>query len=138
MFRYPPRWAVGTPPTAVAKRHRHMRAAAAGSPLPDGSILLVEIYSAKLDAFKKPFICTDGYFIPDRLLSYPVGSRGERWGEEFAELLRNDDWNYALFGANRKLLGNSNQAECLACHKAISGSNYTFTSSHLKTGRKLL
>jgi len=113
-------------------------AAAAGKPLPNGSILLVEIYSAKLDGDGKPLIGSEGYFVPDRLLSYPVSSRGPRWGDRFPEMLRNDDWNYALFGADKQLRANVNQAECLACHKALSESNYVFTFSNLKGMRKSL
>jgi cytochrome c553 len=113
-----------------------VRAADAGRALPDGSTLLVEIYSAKLDATKRPLVGSDGYFIPDRLLSYPVSSRGPGWGDGFPDMLRNGNWNYTLFGADQRLHSNSNQAECLACHKAMSGSDYTFTSSHLKAGRR--
>ncbi len=112
-----------------------LRAAAAGKSLPDGSILLVEIYSAKLDGNGKPLTGTDGYFVPDRLLSFPVSGRGPSWGEGFPEMLRNGDWNYALFGADKQLRSNANQAECLACHKPKVASNYAFTSSELKTAR---
>ncbi len=102
-------------------------AAKAGKPLPNGAMILVEIYAAKLDANKKPATGTDGFYVPDRLLSYATMARDAGWGNDIPEMLRNDEWNYALFSADRKLRGDINQAECLACHKPESQSSYLFS-----------
>src|SRR4029453_16806527 len=47
-----------------------LQAAKAGKSLPDGSVLFAEVYSAKLDAEKKPVLGADGFFVPDQLVAY--------------------------------------------------------------------
>lgn len=110
-------------------------AAKAGKPLPDGSVLFVEIFSAKLDANKTPIAGADGFYVPDRLLSYTAMEREAGWGNDIPELLRNENWNYAIFTTARKYQQGVNQAECLACHKPLSGVSYTFTLKQLSTAR---
>src|SRR5215475_5584704 len=45
-------------------------AAKDGKPLPDGSVLFVEVYSAKLDPSNNPITGADGFFEADRLVRY--------------------------------------------------------------------
>ena len=53
--------------------------------------------------------------------------RGAGWGQEIPEILRNEDWNYAVFTPEKKLRAGVNQAECLACHKPLDKVSYTFS-----------
>lgn len=110
-------------------------AAKAKKPLPDGSVLFVEIYSVKLDASKTPITGADGFYIPDRLVRYTAMEREAGWGNNIPELLRNENWNYAIFTTTRQYQQGVNQAECLACHKPLSGVSYTFTLKQLSTAR---
>ena len=57
-------------------------AAKAGKPLPDGSVLFVEVYAAKLDADNKPVTGADGFFVADKLLQYTAMASGEGWGKD--------------------------------------------------------
>jgi hypothetical protein len=111
-------------------------AALAGKPLPDGSAIFVEIHSAKRDADKKPVTGSDGHLVPDRLLAYSAMARGAGWGKDFPEILRNEEWNYALFSGDGKMRAGINQAECLACHKPASKSSYVFTLPALAKVRR--
>src|ERR1700751_713501 len=43
-----------------------LTAAKAGKPLPDGSVLFAEVYSAKLDGSNNPVAGADGFFVPDK------------------------------------------------------------------------
>jgi cytochrome c553 len=96
-----------------------LSAARAGEPLPDGSILLVEVFSG------------------EKLSAYTAMARGPGWGERFPQMLRNEDWNYAIFGPDRRLRDDVNQAECLACHKPRAPQSYTFTLRQLtETARR--
>lgn len=106
-------------------------AAKAGKPLPDGASIIVEIYAAKLGIDKKLVVGNDTFFVPDRLLSYAAMSRGKDWGANIPEMLRNENWNYAIFSPDRQLRTNVNQAECLACHKPEGNSSYVFTLKHM-------
>src|SRR5262249_40523816 len=78
-----------------------VRGAKAGKPLPDGSVLFVEVYTAKLDGDNRPMTGADGFYVPDKLLQYTAMASGEGWGKDIPEMLRNADWNYAIFSANK-------------------------------------
>lgn len=111
------------------------RAARTGKPLPDGAAIFVEIHDVKLDDNKKPIKDGDGFFVPDKLLAYSAMARDAGWGTNIPALLRNDDWNYAIFAADQKPRSNINQAECFACHKPVAKSSYVFTLKHLAITR---
>jgi cytochrome c553 len=108
-----------------------VQAAKEGKALPDGSVLFAEVYAAKLDADKKPVTGSDGFFVPDTLLLYTAMARGAGWGKDFPEMLRNEDWNYAVFTTDKQYRAGVNQAECLACHKPLDNTSYTFTLKQL-------
>jgi cytochrome c553 len=106
-------------------------AAKAGKPLPDGSVLFAEVYAAKLDADGKPVMGGDGFYVTDKLLFYTAMASGAGWGKEIPEMLRNGDWNYAVFTTDKQHRPGVNQAECLACHKPLDNTSYTFTLKQL-------
>jgi cytochrome c553 len=109
-------------------------AAREGKALPDGSVLFAEVYSAKLDADGKPVVGPDGFFVADKLLFYTAMAREAGWGADIPEMLRNENWNYAAFGLDKQPRS-INQAECLACHKPLDKSSYTFTLKELANAR---
>jgi cytochrome c553 len=111
-------------------------AAAAGRPLPDGSAIYLESWSAKLGADQKPVVGNDGHFVPDRLRSITAMASGKGWGADIPEMLRNENWNYAVFAADRTLRGEVNQAECLACHKPRAGTSFLFLHGELATAAR--
>jgi len=127
-------------PAAKQVRYYYANAAAAeaaraGKPLPDGSVLFAEVYSAKLNADNSPRVGADGFYEPDKLLRYTAMARDAGWGKDIPELIRNENWNYAVFTADEKYQAGVNQAECLACHKPLANVSYTFTLKEL-SGKK--
>lgn len=106
-------------------------AAKAGKPLPDGSSILVEVYAARLDGQKKPVMGADGSFVADRLSFYAVMVREAGWGGDIPEILRNENWNYAMFNADKQPRPRTNHAECFACHKPLDKESYLFTLKQL-------
>jgi cytochrome c553 len=112
-----------------------LQAAKAGRSLPDGSFLFAEVYSAKLDADKKPLTGTDGFFVADQLMFYTSMAREAGWGNDIPEMLRNENWNYAAFSPNKQLRP-ANQAECLACHKPLDKTSFTFTVERITAAAK--
>jgi cytochrome c553 len=110
-------------------------AAKAGKPLPDGSVLLAEVYAAKLDADNKPVMGGDGFYVATKPLFYTAMARGAGWGKDIPDMLRNDDWNYAIFTTDKQHRPGVNQAECLACHKPLDNVSYTFTLKQLAAAK---
>jgi len=108
-----------------------VQAAKDGKALPDGSVLFAEVYAARLDTDKKPVMGGDGFFVADKLLFYTAMARGAGWGKDIPEMLRNADWNYAIFTLDKKHRPGVNQAECLACHKPLDNVSYIFTLKQL-------
>jgi len=108
-----------------------LQAARDGKPLPAGSMLLAEIYAAKADADGKPIVGDDNLFVPEKLTGYAVMQSGEGWGSGIPEMLRNENWNYAVFTVDKQHRPTVNQAECLACHKPLDKVSYTFTLKEL-------
>ena len=111
-----------------------LKAAREGRPLPDGSYLFAEVYSARLDDSKKPVMGGDGYFETDKLVAYTAMQREAGWGGEIPDMLRNENWNYAVFTLDKKPRP-ANQAECLACHKPLDKVSYTFTLKELAAAK---
>ena len=113
-----------------------LQSAKAGKSLPDGSVLLAEVYSAKLDAEKKPILGADGFFVPDQLVAYTAMARDAGWGKDIPEMLRNENWNYAVFTAAKQPRPGINQAECLACHKPLDKTSFVFTLDQITAAAK--
>lgn len=108
-----------------------VQAAKAGQPLPDGSYLIAEVFAAKVDASGNPVKGSDGFFEAGKPLFYTAMGTGAGWGKDIPEALRNGNWNYAVFTLDKKPRPGVNQAECLACHKPLDGTSYTFTIKQL-------
>ena len=112
-----------------------IEAAKAKKDLPNGSYLLAEVHAAKLDAEGKPVTGPDGFYVPDKLLFYTAMQRDAGWGKDFPDMLRNEDWNYAVFTLDKKHRPGVNHAECLACHKPLDKVSYTFTLKELAAAK---
>jgi cytochrome c553 len=112
-----------------------VQAAREGKPLPQGSVLFAEVYAAKLGADKKPVTGADGFFVPEKLLFYTAMASGAGWGNEVPEMLRNADWNYAVFTLDKQQRPGVNQAECFACHKPLDSTSYVFTLKQLAAAK---
>jgi cytochrome c553 len=109
-----------------------LRAAKTGTRLPAGSVILTENYTVKLDDRLDLAKGADGVYIPNQLVSQTVMERGDGWGKAIPAMLRNEDWNYAVFQASGAPRPGINLAECLACHKAQDEVNFLFTMKELR------
>jgi hypothetical protein len=98
-------------------------------------VLFAEVYAAKLDSSGKPAMGSDGFYAADKLLFYTAMARDAGWGNDIPEMLRNADWNYAVFTADKQHRPGVNQAECLACHKPLDNVSYTFTLKQIAEAR---
>lgn len=111
-----------------------LQAAREGRPLPDGSYLIAEVFAAKLGADQKPVMGSDGFFVADKPLFYTAMATGAGWGNDIPAMLRNGNWNYAVFALDKKHRP-INQAECLGCHKPLDAASYVFTLKELAAAK---
>jgi cytochrome c553 len=100
------------------------RAARKGAKLPDGSVIISVNYTAQKDA--------GGKDLAGPVQSYAGMESRKDWGKDIPLLLRNENWDYALFAADGKRRDELNQAQCLACHKPKESDSYVFTLQQLK------
>jgi cytochrome c553 len=107
-----------------------VEAAKAGKPLPNGSYLFAEVYAAKVGADGKPVTGSDGFYVAEKPLLYTAMARDAGWGKDIPDMLRNEEWNYAIFTLEKQHRP-INQAECLGCHKPLDKESYVFTLKQL-------
>ncbi len=109
-----------------------LEAAKAGRELPDGSVIVVEAFKAELGPDKKPVVGADGFYVAAARAGFTAMERRAGWGNDFPAILRNSDWNYAVFKGDKSLRPGVNQATCLACHKPFAKDSYLFTLKALR------
>jgi cytochrome c553 len=107
-----------------------LAAARRGQDLPDGSVIIMAVEAPKLGADGKPAVTADGMWTADHLASYSGMEVHAGTGAALPALLRNADWTYNLFNADRTPR-TTNQAECLACHRSQAAVDYVFSFQEL-------
>jgi len=98
--------------------------------LPFGSIVVAEIFKAKLDSEGEIITSSLGRRIRDSLMLIAVMQREQGWGEQYPQALRNGNWEYAAFNPDSSTADNDINA-CLACHAPLSNTNFLFSYDHL-------
>ena len=97
--------------------------AQAGDVLPNGSILVMEIYNAKLDADGNPVKRPDGENAKDNLAKVYVMQKGKGWGKNAPADLKTGDWIYSAFSPEGKPI-KANYAKCRACHMPLKDKDF--------------
>ena len=98
--------------------------------LPFGSIVVAEIFKAKLDSEGEVITSSLGRRIRDSLMLIAVMQREQGWGAQYPQALRNGNWEYAAFNPDSSTADNDINA-CLACHAPLSNTNFLFSYDHL-------
>lgn len=105
-------------------------AAAAGKELPDGAILVGEVYAAKKDDKGAVITSTLGRRIRDKLVAIAVMEKRKGWGDKYPAELRNGDWEFAIFSPDGKRL-NKDLNTCRQCHAPLKDTQNLFSLQHL-------
>lgn len=107
-------------------------AAKKGQPLPDGTVITLVQYKAKLDAAGVPEKNANGRFIKTDILGYTVMEKRKGWGAEYDEKIRNGEWEYQAFTAARAVNANAKLTACFECHKPLTqAKDYVFSYDKL-------
>jgi hypothetical protein len=97
-----------------------LAAARKDQPMPSGTVFTVVRYAAQLDAQGNPIKGADGQFVKGELLGYAVMEKRTGWGSEYPDTLRNGEWEYRAFTAEKKPNENVKLTACFECHKSTA------------------
>jgi plastocyanin len=108
-----------------------VKAAREGKPIPSGTVLTLVQYKAQVDAQGNPIKDASGRFVKGDLIAYTVMEKRTGWGTEYPDELRNGEWEYAAFGADRKLNEKANYKGCFQCHKPHEKQDFVISLAKL-------
>lgn len=105
-----------------------------GEAMPDGMVITLVRYSAKLDAQGMPVKDEGGRMIKNGILGINVMQKGRGWGAAYPDTLRNGEWEYRAFKADNTPNEQANLSACFSCHKAQASQDYIYEYDKLKAG----
>ena len=110
-----------------------IEAAKKGEPLPSGTVLTLVQYAAKLDAQGNPEKDANGRFIKTNIIAYTVMEKRTGWGKDYPDNVRNGEWEYQAFKADKTPNTAANLTACFTCHKPLDPKqDFVFSHDKLK------
>ena len=101
-------------------------AAKKGQPMPDGTVVTLVQYKAKLGADGNPEKDANGRFIKTDILAYTVMEKRKGWGTEYPDNIRNGEWEYQAFTPAKAANANAKLNTCFECHLPKKSDDYVF------------
>lgn len=93
-----------------------------GQPFPNGTVMVMEIYKAKANG-DALLTGADGKLVKGDLAKVFVMGKGDGWGQDVADNMKNGNWLYGAFGPDGKpLMEDFNK--CRACHAPLMQKDY--------------
>jgi hypothetical protein len=115
-----------SPPAAVD-------AAKKGESMPDGTVITLVQHAAVLDVHGNPQVGPNGRFIKGNVIAYTVMEKRAGWGAEYPDNVRNGEWEYQAFKADKTPNTAANLTACFNCHKPLgTAPDYLFSYDKLK------
>jgi hypothetical protein len=103
-----------------------------GKPIPSGTVLTLVQYKAKLDAAGEPEKDANGRFIKGELIGYAVMEKRTGWGTEYPDDVRNGEWEYQAFKADKTPNDKANLKACFTCHRPLDKQDFVFSYDQMK------
>jgi len=114
-----------------------VEAAKKGAPLPDGTVITAVQYAAQLDAQGNPVKDANGRLAKTaNIVGYTVMEKRAGWGAAYPENVRNGDWEYQVFRADKTANPNANLSSCFECHQPQASQDFVFTHDSLKVAAR--
>lgn len=107
----------------------------AGQPMPSGTVLTLVQHKAKLDGNGNPEKDGNGRFIKGELIGYAVMEKRTGWGSEYADDVRNGEWEYQVFTADKTVNDKANLKTCFTCHKPLDKQDFVFSYQAIKDAK---
>ncbi len=104
--------------------------AAKDGTLPDGSVIIGEIYGVKKDADGEVMESMLGHRIPETLKAIVMMERKASWADQYAEGNKVGGWEFEVFSPAGENLGKDTTA-CRECHEPLGATEYTWSIEHL-------
>lgn len=101
-----------------------VKAAREGKPIPDGTVITLAAYAAKVDAEGKPVKDANGRFVKDKLLAVNSMQKMKGWGDDIPAAVRNGDWIYQSFSPDGVPNDKANLTACYQCHLPFAKDDY--------------
>jgi hypothetical protein len=108
--------------------------ARAGGTFAPGSVLVMEIHKAELDASGNPVKGSDGTFKSGGIAGIAVMEKRADWPADYPAAERAGDWGFALYDA----AGNpkANDLVCASCHQPFAAQDFIVTRAKLDAAVK--
>ena len=103
----------------------------AGKPIPQGTVLTLVQYKAVVDDKGAPKRDANGRFQKGDLVAYTVMEKRAGWGAEYPDDIRNGEWEYQVFAADKKVNDKANIKGCFQCHKPHAGQDFVISLARL-------
>ena len=101
-----------------------VQAARDGKEIPNGTVITLAAYAAKVDAEGKPVKDSYGRFIKDKLLAVNSMQKEAGWGNDIPAAIRNGDWIYQSFSPDGQVNDKANLTACFQCHLPFAKDQY--------------
>ena len=102
--------------------------------LPDGSVLVAEIYGALKDDEGAVVESQIGRRVPAEFKAIAVMERRDGWDDQYPEELKVGDWEFELFNPAGENL-NRDMTGCRECHHPLTDTEFTFSIEHLAAAK---
>jgi Cytochrome P460 len=107
----------------------------AGKPIPSGTVLTMVQYKALLTAAGDPQKDANGRFIKGPLIGYAVMEKRDGWGTEYSDDIRNGEWEYQAFKADKSVNDKAVLKNCFTCHKPLDKQDFVFSFETMKNAK---
>jgi plastocyanin len=103
----------------------------AGKPIPSGTVLTLVQYKARVDDKGNPVKDANGRFKKGELVAYAVMEKRRGWGGEYKDDMRNGEWEYQAFKADKTVNSMAKLDTCFTCHKPHAGQDFVISLARL-------
>jgi hypothetical protein len=113
-----------------------IEAARKDQPMPSGTVFTLVRYAAQLDAQGSPLKGADGHFVKGDIVGFGVMEKRAGWGSEYPDTLRNGEWEYRAFPADKKTHPSLKLTACFECHKPQADRDFVQAYDKLKAAAR--
>jgi hypothetical protein len=106
-----------------------------GRPIPSGTVVTMVHYRAKQDEQGNLLKDADGHLVKGDIVAYGVMETRTGWGAEYPPELRNGEWEYQTFKADKSVNDKANLKRCFECHKPNAQQDYLFSFAQMKAAK---